>query len=63
MTIRQNVDVEKLEAFRNFLSENPDVDVSKAWERCWNIHSGIVDRIRDRFDVTLHASCEGERRV
>lgn len=43
-----------------FLSDNPNVDVSKAWERCWKIHSGIVDRIRDRFDVTLHPSCEGE---
>ena len=39
-----------------FLSENPDVDVSNAWERCWNIHSSIVDRIRGRFDVALHPS-------
>jgi hypothetical protein len=43
-----------------FLSENPDVDVSKAWERCWGIHSGIVDRVRDRFPVEKHHSCEGE---
>ena len=43
-----------------FLSENPDVDVSRAWERCWKIHSGIVDRIRARFDVSLHPSCAGE---
>lgn len=43
-----------------FLSENPNVDVSRAWERCWNIHSGIVARVRDRFDVSLHPSCEGE---
>ncbi|MDJ0928035.1 MAG: hypothetical protein QNJ73_10345 [Gammaproteobacteria bacterium] len=43
-----------------FLTENPDVDVSNAWERCWNTHSGIVDRIRARFDVSKHHSCEGE---
>jgi hypothetical protein len=43
-----------------FLSENPDVDVSSAWERCWNIHSGIVDRVRDRFPVEKHRSCVGE---
>jgi hypothetical protein len=43
-----------------FLSENPNVDVSKAWERCWNIHSKIVERVQDRFEVTKHPSCEGE---
>jgi hypothetical protein len=43
-----------------FLNESPDVDVSRAWERCWNIHSKIVERIRARFDVSLHHSCEGE---
>jgi hypothetical protein len=43
-----------------FLSENPDVDVSRAWERCWNIHSRIVERVQDRFDVHKHPSCEGE---
>jgi len=43
-----------------FLSENPAVDVSKAWERCWNIHSGIVQRVKDRFTVEKHHSCEGE---
>lgn len=43
-----------------FLSENPNVDVSRAWERCWKIHSGIVDRIRDRFPLEKHPSCAGE---
>jgi hypothetical protein len=43
-----------------FLSENPNVDVSKAWERCWNIHSRTVERVKNRFDVSKHPSCEGE---
>lgn len=43
-----------------FLSENPNVDVSAAWERCWNIHSRIIDRVRDRFPVEKHHSCAGE---
>ena len=42
-----------------FLSENPNVDVSKAWERCWGIQTGIIERVRDRFDVDKHPSCEG----
>jgi hypothetical protein len=32
-----------------FLAENPDVDVSRAWERCWGILSGIKERIAGRF--------------
>jgi len=32
-----------------FLAENPDVDVSKAWERCWGILSDIKARIATRF--------------
>ena len=43
-----------------FLAENPNVDVSEAWERCWGIHSKIVDRVRDRFPVERHHSTEGE---
>jgi hypothetical protein len=42
-----------------FLSENPNVDVSRAWERCLGIHSKIVDRVRARFPVTRHAQNEG----
>ena len=43
-----------------FLAENPNVDVSKAWERCLGIHSKIVDRVRARFPVQRHAQNEGE---
>lgn len=32
-----------------FLAENPDVDVSRYWERCWGILSGVKDRIAERF--------------
>lgn len=43
-----------------FLAENPNVDVSRAWERCWGIHSKIVDRVRARFPVTRHPQNAGE---
>lgn len=43
-----------------FLAENPNVDVSRAWERCWNIHSGIVERVQARFGVQRHAQTEGQ---
>ena len=43
-----------------FLAENPNVDVSRAWERCLGIHSKIVDRVRARFPVKRHAQNEGE---
>ena len=42
-----------------FLAENPDVDVSKAWERCIGILAGIKDQIAGRFDVARDPSCEG----
>jgi hypothetical protein len=42
-----------------FLAENPDVDVSRGWERCWGIHSGIVERVKQRFAVERHPSCAG----
>jgi hypothetical protein len=32
-----------------FLAENPDVDVSRYWERCWGVLSGVRDRIAERF--------------
>jgi Red chlorophyll catabolite reductase (RCC reductase) len=32
-----------------FLAENPDVDVSHAWERCWGILSDIKNRIASRY--------------
>ena len=42
-----------------FVSELPDVDVSKRWERFWEILSAGKDRIAERFDVAPHPSCEG----
>ena len=42
-----------------FLSENPDVDVSAAWERCWGIQTKIIERVRARYDVKRHPSCDG----
>ncbi len=43
-----------------FLEENPDVDVSKAWERCWGILSDIKEKIAARFpDLEKDPSCEG----
>ena len=32
-----------------FLAENPDVDVSRYWERCWSILAGVKDRIAAHF--------------
>ena len=32
-----------------FLAENPNVDVTRYWERCWGILSGIRDRIAGQF--------------
>ncbi|GIS87131.1 MAG: hypothetical protein CM1200mP17_16990 [Woeseia sp.] len=43
-----------------FLSENPNVDVSKAWERCWGIQTNIIERVRERFEVAKHPSCRVE---
>jgi hypothetical protein len=42
-----------------FLAESPDVDVSRAWERCFGILGGIKDRIARRFPVQRHPSCQG----
>lgn len=42
-----------------FLAENPDVDVSRAWERCFGILAGIKDRIAAQFAVTRHPACAG----
>lgn len=42
-----------------FLAENPNVDVSRAWERCYGILAGIKDRIAQRFPVTRHPECNG----
>jgi hypothetical protein len=48
-----------VKTIHEFLAENPDVDVSKQWERCWNIHGRIADRIIDYFDAELHPISEG----
>lgn len=41
-----------------FLAENPDVDVSKAWERSWTILTDIKDKIAERFPrLELDPSC------
>lgn len=42
-----------------FLAENPNVDVSKAWERCFGILAGIKDRIAAQFPVTRHPETNG----
>ena len=43
-----------------FLAESPSVDVSRAWERCWKIHSGITERIQARFALTRHPTTAAE---
>ena len=41
-----------------FLAENPDVDVSHAWERCWGILSDVKARIAARFPgMVLEPNC------
>ena len=42
-----------------FLAENPDVDVSRAWERCWGVLADIKSRIGARFETELHPDCRG----
>ena len=49
----------EVKTIMEFLAENPQVDVSAAWKRCWGIQTGIVDRVRERFPCELHPSCEG----
>lgn len=49
-----------VKTIHEFLSENPNVDVSKQWERCWNIHGKIHDQIISHFsDAKLHPISEG----
>ena len=51
-----NVDTKTID---QFLAENPNVDVSQAWERCWGILSDIKARIASRFpDMALEPNCE-----
>ena len=46
-----------------FLSENPNVDVSAAWERCWGIQTKIIERVKARYDVKRHPSCVMEESI
>ncbi len=40
-----------------FLSENPNVDVSQAWEQCWTVLADVKARIAARFpDLALEAN-------
>jgi len=48
-----------IKTITEFLAEQPDVDVSRAWERCWGIHAGIVERVKARFAVEKHPSTAG----
>jgi hypothetical protein len=49
-----------VKTIHEFLEDNPNVDVSKQWERCWNIHGKINERILDYFgDAKLHPISEG----
>lgn len=49
-----------VKTIHEFLEDNPNVDVSKQWERCWNIHGKINDRILKHFsDAKLHPISEG----
>ena len=43
-----------------FLAENPNVDVSQAWERCWGILADVKERIAARFPgLELDPDCIG----
>ncbi len=51
--------IQETKTIPEFVSELPDVDVSQRWERFWEILSAGKDKIANRFDVSLHPSCEG----
>ncbi|NND54228.1 MAG: hypothetical protein HKN56_04565 [Gammaproteobacteria bacterium] len=49
-----------VKTIHEFLADNPNVDVSKQWERCWDIHGKINDRILKYFGgAQLHPVSEG----
>jgi len=48
-----------IKTIHEFLAEQPNVDVSDAWKRCWGIHAGIVERVRARFPLEKHPSTFG----
>jgi len=47
-----------VKTIHEFLADNPNVDVSKQWERCWGIHSKIADKIIKQFNAKLHPISE-----
>ncbi|GLP96335.1 red chlorophyll catabolite reductase [Paraferrimonas sedimenticola] len=42
----QNNDIKTLD---EFLADNPDVDVTRYWERCWNILEALKTKVESRF--------------
>tara|TARA_R110002049_G_scaffold27672_5_gene95152 strand:- start:937 stop:1746 length:810 start_codon:yes stop_codon:yes gene_type:complete len=45
-------------SIHDFLAENPNVDVSRYWERCYGILTDVKSRIADRFPgMELHPTC------
>ena len=48
-----------VKTIHEFLADNPNIDVSNHWERMWNIHGKIADRIVQYFDAELHEISEG----
>ncbi len=48
-----------VKTIHEFLAENPNVDVSRQWERCWEIHGRIADRIVKHFGAKLHPISDG----
>jgi hypothetical protein len=48
-----------VKTIHEFLADNPNVDVSRQWERCWEIHGRIADRIIGHFDAKLHPISAG----
>jgi hypothetical protein len=56
---REMTEQSDVKTIHEFLSDNPNVDVSRQWERCWDIHGRIAERITKYFDATLHPISEG----
>ena len=48
-----------VKTIHEFLADNPNIDVSRQWERCWEIHGRIADRIISHFGAKLHPISQG----
>lgn len=47
-------------SIHEFLAENPDVDVSRYWDRCYTILTDVKNKIAEQFtDLTLDPGCAG----